>query len=204
MMYKIPQPNGSNGVKIYTLKNQQIGIEYQSGEPHVGKLAFDSALGSMARECPRQHGPGVPSAAWPGSALGSMAQDITIRPRRPDLDRIVAAAKRKLGYDAMPRAGMPPIDDDNDDNTDGDAIVAKLMAFLKGCLTPGDLEDVQSILDGKDVGRPEGAMDRAAAAAAQRRRLMGADTAAGRNYRRESADDEAERLEMFPNWNRLS
>jgi hypothetical protein len=179
MMYKIPQPNGSNGVKIYTLKNQQIGIEYQSGEPHVGKLAFDSALGSMAR-------------------------DITIRPRRPDLDRIVAAAKRKLGYDAMPRAGMPPIDDDNDDNTDGDAIVAKLMAFLKGCLTPGDLEDVQSILDGKDVGRPEGAMDRAAAAAAQRRRLMGADTAAGRNYRRESADDEAERLEMFPNWNRLS
>jgi hypothetical protein len=49
MMYKVPMPTGANGVRLYSLKNQQVGIEYTKGEPHVGKMAFDSALGTMAR-----------------------------------------------------------------------------------------------------------------------------------------------------------
>jgi hypothetical protein len=38
-------PTGTNGVKLYTLANQQIGIEYERGEPHVGPLAYDSKYG---------------------------------------------------------------------------------------------------------------------------------------------------------------
>jgi hypothetical protein len=45
MIYKVPMPNGTNGVKLFTLPNQQIGVEYQRGEPKVGAMAYDSAHG---------------------------------------------------------------------------------------------------------------------------------------------------------------
>jgi hypothetical protein len=36
MIYKVPMPTKANGVRLHTLPNDQIGIEYTIGEPHVG------------------------------------------------------------------------------------------------------------------------------------------------------------------------
>jgi hypothetical protein len=49
VMYRVPMPNGTNGVRLYTLPGQQIGIEYQRGKPQVGGLAYDSKHG-LARD----------------------------------------------------------------------------------------------------------------------------------------------------------
>jgi hypothetical protein len=49
MIYKVPCPTRTNGVRLFKV-GDQIAVEYEKGEPYVGKMAFDSALGSMARD----------------------------------------------------------------------------------------------------------------------------------------------------------
>jgi hypothetical protein len=186
MIYRVPCPTTTNGVRLLK-EGHQILVEYQKGaEPHVGGMAYDSALGTHTRT-------------------------VTIRPKRPDFDRIIADAKRKaLAYDMLPRAGKPPIvDDDNDaDNTDAEEIVRNLLSYLEDKLTPQQLEDVTMILssgDGSDLdtsgapARQSQATDHRAAVAAQRRRL-----AADRGRYGMSDATEREVLAMFPDWNRLS
>ena len=75
MMYKIPMPDNASGVKFYRLGGKQMALEYETGEPHVSKMAFDGALGTATR-------------------------NITIR--RPDIDKIIADAVRQVdaGCDA--------------------------------------------------------------------------------------------------------
>jgi hypothetical protein len=159
-------------------------VEYQKGnEVQVSQMALDSALGTASRT-------------------------VSIRRKRPDLDRIIRDARRKVyGNDAMPRAGVPPItddDDDDDDNTDAEEIVGKLLDFLTDKLSPDDLEGVKSILtsgDGPDSDAGEQqATDRRAARLAvdAQRRQMAEDR--GRPL---SERAEREALEMFPHWNRL-
>jgi hypothetical protein len=64
MLYRIPKPTKTNGVKIRMLGDHEIGVEYQKGEPHVGKMAYDSACGLTSK--------------------------ITFRQARPDIDRIIS------------------------------------------------------------------------------------------------------------------
>jgi hypothetical protein len=206
MMYKVPCPTNTNGVRLFKEGNQVL-VEYQKGnEPHVGGMAFDSALGTMART-------------------------VTIRPKRPDFDRIIAAAKRKvLAQDMLPRASVPPIrdalpnvgngphspgvafnfkslaggDDMEPDNSDAEEIVGNLMDFLADKLSPDDLEGVKLILSSvdppdADTGAPTRQATDRRAVDAQRRRL-----AADRGRHGISEATERETLEMFPNWNRLS
>jgi hypothetical protein len=45
MMYKVPMPTRTNGVRLYTLPNQQIGISYGRGSPQIGPMAYDSKTG---------------------------------------------------------------------------------------------------------------------------------------------------------------
>jgi hypothetical protein len=49
MMYRVPRPSRSNGVKLHTIGDHEIGIEYTVGEPHLGKMAYDSSCGIMSR-----------------------------------------------------------------------------------------------------------------------------------------------------------
>jgi hypothetical protein len=60
MLYKIPMPTRTNGVKLFTLPNQQIGVEYQRGEPQVGAMAYDSAR-SLSRDV--SFGSGTPEGS---------------------------------------------------------------------------------------------------------------------------------------------
>jgi hypothetical protein len=127
---------------------------------------------------------------------------------RPDLDRIVADAKRKVfGRDAMPRAGMTrsidmqkPLDAPDitvDDNNDDTEAMAKVLDFLEPIVSPDDLEIVQALLCGAaDV---EEAREQQALA----RRELDRQTPrqAADQARRETVD--AEFMRMFPNANRL-
>jgi hypothetical protein len=177
MMYKIPMLTRTNGVRLFRLPNEQMAIEYQKGEPHVGGMAFDSALGSMART-------------------------VTIRPKRPDLDRIVADAKRKaLAYDVLPRAGVPPIEDDAD-NDDTGAAMAKVLEFLENIVSPDDLEIVQALLCGAaDV---EEAREQQALARRELDRRTPRQAADQARRRPMSGATEDAYLQLFPNANRLA
>jgi hypothetical protein len=44
MIYKVPCPTRTNGIRLLKM-GDQIAIEYERGEPHVGPMAYDSALG---------------------------------------------------------------------------------------------------------------------------------------------------------------
>jgi hypothetical protein len=48
MIYKVPCPTKTNGVRLLKEGNQVL-VEYQRGEPHVGKMAFDSQCGIKSR-----------------------------------------------------------------------------------------------------------------------------------------------------------
>jgi hypothetical protein len=187
MIYKVPCPTKTNGVRLFKL-GEQIAVEYTTGEPYVGGMAYDSALGSMAR-------------------------DVTIRRSRPDFDRIIADAKRKVyGRDAMPNVGGPPHspgvafnekvmkemnnDDDNDD------AMARVLEFLENIVSPNDLEIVQALLCGA-AGVEEAREQQAVARRDDDRRTprQAADAARRRPL---SAPAERDALAMFPNWNRLS
>jgi hypothetical protein len=178
MMYKIPMPTNTNGVRLFRLPGEQMAIEYQTGEPHVGGMAYDSALGSMART-------------------------VTIRPKRPDLDRIVAEAKRKaLAYDVLPRAGVPPLtEDDNDDDTTN-AAMAKVLEFLENIVSPNDLEIVQALLCGAaDV---EEAREQQALARRDDDRRTPRQAADQARRRPMTAEAEDAYLRLFPDAGRLA
>jgi hypothetical protein len=46
MMYKVPMPTKHNGIKIYTLPNQQLGIEYPDSVVPKVTMALDAAHGA--------------------------------------------------------------------------------------------------------------------------------------------------------------
>lgn len=191
MIYKIPCPTKTNGIRLFKTGDHQLAIEYQRGEPHVEPMAYDSALGKSGHT-------------------------ITFRPpsTHPDTQRIVADAQRKLrqvyGRDDLPSGtgirrsksemkprgsaninDEDPDDDEDDDNTQ--AIVGKLMASLKDVgLETEDLERVAAILNGAD---PEDADDGRRDAADRRRRRLAADAA---RYRLPTAAEDAEFYRMFP------
>jgi hypothetical protein len=200
MFYKVPCPTNTNGIRLFR-EGQQVVVEYQTGEPHVGSMAYDSALGSMAR-------------------------NVTLRRARPDLDRIIAEAKRKVyGHDGLPPSTgvrgatqergsrMGPInanesprlrnvEDDGsnegaspDDDDKNDAIVGKLVSFLKGIgVEDDDLERVMAICKG---GEPEDADEAMRHAADRRRQAADRDRGlAGREARRRAEDADFDRL--FP------
>jgi hypothetical protein len=205
MLYKVPCPTNTNGVRLFKV-GEQIAIEYQRGsEPHVGGMAFDSALGSMAR-------------------------NVTIRPKRPDFDRIIREAQRKVdAHDGLPPSTgvrgatqergsrMGPINANEkprlrdvedggneeaspykrftEDDEDNGAIVGKLISFLKDVgLEDGDLERVMAICSG---GEPEDADEAMRPAADRRRQAADRDRGlARRNAQRQAQDAEFDRL--FP------
>jgi hypothetical protein len=180
MMYKIPMPTKANGVKLYTLPNQQIGVEYQKGVPEVGRLAFDSVHGASR----------------------------TLSIRRPEIDRIIADAVRKVAAqdDAMPKAGKPPIGNSKMQATpiqyddEASEVISNLMSYLEDKLTPEQLEGVISILSSGDAPDNDAGERQTQAADRRRAARLGADQARRRPM---SQRDEAEFMAMFPHVNRL-
>ena len=185
MMYRIPMPSRSNGIKLHTFGDHSIGVEYTTGEPHVGKLAYDSSCGILAKN---------------------------ISFRRPEIERIVADAVREVDrQDAamMPKAGIKRSKDMEPDtmeyDDDATEVLSKLMDFLQGKLDADDLDVVSQILssgetDGDKSARNAnpseivGAVDPTA---------YGADDRAIRR-RSMSPSTEASYLKMFPQANRLA
>jgi hypothetical protein len=195
MMYKVPMPTRANGVKLHTLPNEQIAIEYTQGKLHVGPMAYDSSCGIMSR-------------------------NITFRRTRPDYAAIVADAVRRVdAEDAMPRAGitrnLDMSNEEYDSDTNPEAAMAKVMDFLENIISPDDLEIVQALFSGaadvheareaqatsrRDDDRRTGRQ--AADQATDRRRAhrLAADAAC---HRPMSDATEAEFNRMFPDANRL-
>jgi hypothetical protein len=195
MMYKVPMPTRANGVKLHTLPNEQIAIEYTQGKLHVGPMAYDSSCGIMSR-------------------------NITFRKPRQYYEAIVADAVRQVdAQDAFPKAGKPRSldmsNEEGDGDTDADAAMAKVMDFLENIISPDDLEIVQHLFGGADdvhEARERQAVARrdddrrsggpAADQATDRRRA--ARLTADKARRRPMTDEaEAEFLKMFPDANRL-
>jgi hypothetical protein len=186
MMYKVPRPTRSNGVKIHTIGDHEIGIEYTMGEPHVGKMAYDSSCGIMAK-------------------------NITFR--RPDIDRIIRDAVRQVyGKDAMPKAGINRSMDNMKTDTmeyDDDAtkVLSNLMDYLEDKLTPEQVEDVTQILSGLD-GETDGDRtgEKREPVGDRRGRRPGAYGADDRAFRRREMSPVTEReySALFPNAGRLA
>jgi hypothetical protein len=197
MMYKVPMPSRSNGVKLHTIGDHQIGIEYTVGEPHVGKLAYDSSCGILSKNVEFR------------------------RPHKYYADIVAAAVRQVDGRDALPpgtgiersKSEMKPrgsanINDEDPDADNSDEIVTKLMSYLNDKLTPEQLNAVATILGSADDDAPDldaGEPRRQASdsdRAIDRRRMarLAADAA---RHRPMSDADEAEFLRMFPHANRL-
>jgi hypothetical protein len=188
MIYKVPCPTRTNGIRLFKEGNQ-IAVEYTRGESHV-TMAYDSVLGKSAHT-------------------------VAFRepPLHPDTQRIVADAQRKLrhvyGRDDMPNGtgisrsegkmaprgsaninDQDPDDDEDDDNSQ--AVVGKAMAFLKDLISEEDLERVAAILGGGD----EEDADDARKHAADRRRQASDRGLVGRQERQAALDADFDRL--FP------
>jgi hypothetical protein len=141
MIYKVPMPNRTNGVKLHTIGDHQIGIEYETGEPHVGKMAYDSSCGILSRNVtfgkPRLARDDLPSGTGISRSQGEM------KPR-----------------------GQTSINDEDLDDGDADAIATKLMSYLQDKLSPEQLSSVAAILSSgddppdSDAGEPQQASDR--------------------------------------------
>jgi hypothetical protein len=178
MFYKVPMPTKTNGVKLHTLPNNQIVVEYERGEPHVGPLAYDSSCGILSRNVTFQ------------------------KPRKDARDALPPDTGIQRSKGAMqPRGSMNINDEDPDeDGGGGDEIATKLMSYLNDKLTPEQLSSVAAILGSgddppdSDAGEPRQAIDR-------RREVRLARDAARR--RPMSAEQDAEFLRMFPNAGRL-
>jgi hypothetical protein len=157
MMYKVPMPTKHNGVKLYTLKNQQIGIEYPAGEPNV-TMAFDSALGRPTKT-------------------------VTFRRKVYGRDDLPVGTGISRSEGQMNPRGSTTINDQDPDEDEGDEIVTKLMSYLNDKLTPEQLSSVAAILgsgdgpDGETNGEPQyrQASDRGLAGREARRRAEDAD-----------------------------
>jgi hypothetical protein len=189
MLYKVPMPTRSNGVKIVKIGDHEIGIEYQTGEPHVGKMAFDSQCGILSR-------------------------NITFRRPTSYYAAIVADAVRQVDAEdaMMPKAGISRSKSMvNDDNDDADAAMAKVLEFLENIISPNDLEIVQALFLGADdvdaarelqaVARRDEDRGVGLQAGDSRARRLAADRAARRPM---SAATEEQYSGMFPNAGRLS
>jgi hypothetical protein len=176
MLYKFPMPTRHSRVKLYALPDQQLGIEV--GRPPAATMAYDAEL----------------------------ARGRTVTIRCPDIDRIIRNAVKQVdAQDALPRPFMsrskdmqkpldaPDITDDDNDEDNTDAIVGKLMVFLKDLISPEDLERAAAILGGGD----EDDADEARKDASDRARRQASDRGlAGREARRRAEDADFERL--FP------
>jgi hypothetical protein len=166
MIYKVPCPTKTNGVRLLKEGNQVL-VEYQRGEPHVGKMAFDSSCGIKSRN------------------VTFVARD-----------------------DEMPKAGKPPIgnndmaktDDDysNYSDSNSEETVGKVLAFLKDLISSDDLEIVHGLMSGADEGEAAEAQHQAT----DRRRV--ARLAADQARRRPMSErNENAYLQMFPHSGRL-
>jgi hypothetical protein len=174
MIYKIPCPTKTNGVRLFKEGNQ-ISIEYQRGEPHV-TMAYDSVSGKAAH---------------------------TLSIRRPDIDKIIADAVREVdAQDAMPKAGINRSMDMKNDDTDNDAALGKILEFLENIVSPDDLEIVQALWGGAaDVDE---AREQQAVARRDDDRRSGRQAADAARRRGMSDAAEASYLRMFPNSGRLA
>jgi hypothetical protein len=185
MMYKVPRPSRSNGVKIHTIGDHEIGIEYTIGEPHVGKMAYDSSCGIMSRN---------------------------ISFRRPDIEKIVADAVRQVDReDAMPKAGINKSMDMKTDtmeyDDDASKILSTLLDYLEKYLDPDQMAAVNQILASGDGETDADRIGEKSEPVGDRRaRRPGAFGADDRTLRRRamSAVTEREYSEMFPNQGRLA
>jgi hypothetical protein len=184
MMYRVPMPTKSNGVKIKMLGDHEIGVEYTEGEPVVGKMAYDSAYGITSK--------------------------ITFRRARPDFDRIVADAVRQVARDdTMPKAGKPPIrskdmaktDTTMEYDDDASKVIGQLMDYLEKYLDPDQMEAVSLILSSGDA--PDNDAGERQTQATDRRRVarLAADQARRRPM---TAEAEDAYLRLFPNAQRLA
>jgi hypothetical protein len=128
IIYKVPCPTKTNGVSLLKV-GEQIHVQYQTGEAHVGGMAFDSALGSMAR-------------------------NVTIQPKARRKLRLGADAFPRpfmnRSKDMQKPLDSPDIADDDEDDDGTDAIVTKLMSYLNDKLTPEQLSSVAAILSSAD------------------------------------------------------
>jgi hypothetical protein len=186
MMYRVPRPSRSNGVKLHTIGDHEIGIEYTEGEPVVGKLAYDSAYGITSK--------------------------ITFKPRR-DYAAIVADAVRRVDAEdaAMPKAGKPPIGNSKMQATpiqyddEASEVISNLMSYLEDKLTPEQLEGVTSILSSGDAPDNDSGEPHNYQATDRRTRRPAAWGAHDQARRRPMTDrNEAAYLKMFPNAGRLA
>jgi hypothetical protein len=133
MIYKVPCPTRTNGVRLLKEGNQ-ICVQYETGTPHVGGMAYDSALGAMARNVTIQ------PKARRKLRLGSDAFPRPFMSRKKDMQKPLDA---------------PDIADDDEDDDDTDAIVTKLMSYLNDKLTPEQLSSVAAILGSGDDDAPD-------------------------------------------------
>jgi hypothetical protein len=182
MMYKVPMPTGANGVKLYTLPNHQIGIEYQTGDaPHLGKMAYDSTCGAT--------------------------RNISFRRSRPDIEKIVADAVRQVDReDAMPRAGLQRnMDMKTDSNLeyddDASEVIGKLLDYLEKYLDQDQMEAVNMILSSGDAPDADQIGEKSEPVGDRRTRRQASDSATRRPM---TTATERKYSEMFPHWNRLS
>jgi hypothetical protein len=180
MIYKIPMPTRTNGVKIFKLPGEQIGIEYQTGEPHVGKMAYDSQCGILAK-------------------------NITFRRPRQYYADIVADAVRQVDA-ALPKAGKPPIRSNDMDtmeyDDDASKVLSNLMDFLEDKLTPEQLDAVNQILASGDGETDADRIGEKSEPVGDRRGRRQAADAARRRGMSQSTQDAY--LKMFPQANRLA
>jgi hypothetical protein len=184
MMYRVPMPTKSNGVKIKMLGDHEVGIQYTKGVvPHVSKMAYDSAYGITSK--------------------------ITFRRARPDYEAIVADAVRQVDReDAMPKAGKPPIgnndmktDTNMEYDDDASKVIGQLMDYLEKFLTPDQMEGVVLILSSGDAPDNDAGEPHNYQAADRRRGRQAADQARRRPM---SGSTENAYLRLFPHANRLA
>jgi hypothetical protein len=123
MIYKIPCPTKTNGIRLFKTGDHQLAIEYQRGEPHVGPMAYDSALGKSAHT-------------------------VTFKPKRKAYgsDAIPPDTGIYRSKGAMKPRGSMNINDEDPDEGGGDEIVTKLMTYLNDKLTPEQLNAVAAII----------------------------------------------------------
>jgi hypothetical protein len=173
MIYKVPCPTKTNGVRLLKV-GEQIHVEYQTGESYVGGMAYDSALGSMAR-------------------------DVTIRPKTQRKLRLGSDAFPRpfmnRSKDMQKPLDAPDIGDDDEDNDDTDAVVGRLMSYLNDKLTPEQLSSVAAILGSADAPDSDAGEPRTQATDRRRAVRLAADAERQRPMTR---TEEAEFDRMFP------
>jgi hypothetical protein len=167
MIYKVPCPTNTNGIKLLKM-GDQIAVEYQTGEPNV-TMSYDSVLGKSAHT-------------------------VSFKPKRKaygrdDLPSGTGIARSKS--EMSPR-GSTTINDEEEDDDNSQAVVGKVMAFLKDLISDEDLERVAAILGGADE---EDADDGRRDAADRRRRRLAGDAA---RYRLPTPAEDAEFNALFP------